>query len=327
MDKEIANQLSAMVMNWKKLVNDTQNEIFSGTEAGTKTLFTMINQNKMLRMQLEPLLDVEQRTLRSLYASLIPYAWKLRDSTPVLIDGGFDCDDVGSGDYEYIFPGDNDKAAACVNRKNYFLLNPVGRSTICRQMGNWAVKCENYPMSTLPGFDVLGEEDENTGATKWGGITREDIAHRYVLSCAIYYMYYILTPPFLPSASSTASISNRTGTSTSQPISPTAVDENNSGNKSTATATLSCYPVSFRFLNAAPRNPGTTGSRRLQVRNSTTLSIRAIRLSGDGDASGEKFIGCGVQHVTLLLSSMTFFSPQGELSFYMSTFLQSMYRY
>jgi hypothetical protein len=142
----------------------------------------MINQNKMLKTQVEGLLDIEQRTLRALYASLIPYAWQLRDSTPVLIDGGYSCDDVGSGDYEYMYPGDNDKAAACVDGKNYFLLNPKGQSTICRNLGNWATKCEKQSMSTLPGFDVLGDPDENTGAIKWGGITREDIAHRYVPS-------------------------------------------------------------------------------------------------------------------------------------------------
>ncbi|KAF2275938.1 glycoside hydrolase [Westerdykella ornata] len=175
MDREIANQLSAMVMNWKELTNSTMGEFFAGDEKGITALFKMINQNKMLNAMPQSVLDMEQTTLRALYASLIPYSWKLRDSHAVLVDTGFNCDDVGSGDYKYMYP-DNDKAAACVDGKKYFLLNPKGDATTCRDMGNWAVRCEEHAMTALPGFDSLGEKDKHTGRVKWGGITREDIA-------------------------------------------------------------------------------------------------------------------------------------------------------
>lgn len=134
----------------------------------------------MINTDVDSSLDVETKTLRALYAYIIPYAWGLRDSHPVLVDGGFSCNDVGSGDYKQIFPGDNEKAATCVNDKNYFLLDPKGPCRTCRTLGNWAVRCEDHPMTLLPGFEGLGEKGE-LGETKWGGITRADLAKRYVL--------------------------------------------------------------------------------------------------------------------------------------------------
>jgi hypothetical protein len=126
-------------------------------------------------------LDVEHKALRALYAFVIPYAWALRGGYPVLVDDGFSCDDVGSGDYDQIFPDDNDKAAACVDNKNYFLLSPAGPSRTCKTIGNWAVRCEDHPMTLLKGYETLGEKGD-LDQEQWGGITRGNIVKRYVTS-------------------------------------------------------------------------------------------------------------------------------------------------
>jgi hypothetical protein len=74
-------------------------------------------------------IDVERKALRALYAYIIPYAWALRGAYPVLVDDGFSCDDVVQWRLQADIPGDNEKAASCVNNKNYFLLNPKGPVT------------------------------------------------------------------------------------------------------------------------------------------------------------------------------------------------------
>ena len=177
--KELGVALSTITLNWKGLINATTAETFSGSDKGIEYLGKLINQNKLINTDVDSSLDVERKALRALYAYVIPYAWALRGASPVLVDDGFSCDDVGSGDYEQIFPEDNEKAASCVDNKNYFLLSPEGPSRTCRTLGNWAVRCEDHPMTLLHGFESLGEKGE-LGEEKWGGITRSDIVKRYV---------------------------------------------------------------------------------------------------------------------------------------------------
>jgi hypothetical protein len=69
-----------MIENWKILFNATSAETFGGSEEGIKYLLTLINQYKMLFTEVEALPSIETRTLRALYAYLIPYGWQLCSS-------------------------------------------------------------------------------------------------------------------------------------------------------------------------------------------------------------------------------------------------------
>lgn len=148
--KDLGVALSAITVNWKRLVSKTVTDTFLGTDESIAYLTTMINENKLLHTEIQAAVDIERSALRALcalYAYIIPYAWSLRGLHPVLVDDGFSCDDVGSGDYKQIFPDDDDKAAACVNNRNHFLLSPEGHLIKCVPWGSKEVRCEELPMS------------------------------------------------------------------------------------------------------------------------------------------------------------------------------------
>ncbi|KAH6688599.1 hypothetical protein F5X68DRAFT_168527 [Plectosphaerella plurivora] len=187
---DLSTQLGHIVKSWKHLVTVMQASLFSGDKDTRGTLHSLINEGKFLSLELPDKQKLEARMAKIFYAGLIPFAWSLREHSPVLVWTGLPCDTVGSGDYTFVLPEDNDNSQVCIDGDQYFLLSVPWSTSARRCMGSTrpdaAGICEWNSFHLLPGIESMGtswkEDDgdkkDQTGPDwgKWGGITRNDIA-------------------------------------------------------------------------------------------------------------------------------------------------------
>lgn len=189
---DLSTQLGHVVKSWKTLVTTMQAAIFSGSNASRGTLRNLINEGKFLRLTLPNKQELEERMAKIFFAGLIPFAWSLREHSPVLIWTGLSCDTVGTGDYTFTLPEDNENAQVCMDNEQYFLLSVPWSTPARRCMQSTRPDaggiCEWNSLQLLPGIETLGtrwNDDDKTEKSqdgpewgKWGGITREDIVKR-----------------------------------------------------------------------------------------------------------------------------------------------------
>lgn len=150
--------------------------MFNGNEKSIRFLGDMIDNGKLTRLGPVSLFEGEQQTVRTLYSYFIPYVWGLRRYSPVLINAGWKCTDVGKGDYQPYLPKDYAKTSVCIDGNQYYLTAPDSIMKDCT-WNNRIEKCTRFPLLPLPGADDLESKDEH-GNVKYGGLTKLQMAKR-----------------------------------------------------------------------------------------------------------------------------------------------------
>lgn len=101
---------------------------------------------------------------------LIPFLWRQKDWSPVVIDAGTDCN-AKNGDY---LPSSSN---ICVEGKKYHLVKPGKQAVKCpsESAQHWGMSCHRNDLETMDGINKL-----TGGKTTWGGLKKEDLVARYV---------------------------------------------------------------------------------------------------------------------------------------------------
>ncbi|EMD69740.1 glycoside hydrolase family 18 protein [Bipolaris sorokiniana ND90Pr] len=142
--KDLGVALSAITVNWKRLVSKTVTDTFLGTDESIAYLTTMINENKLLHTEIQAAVDIERSALRALCAL-----------------------------YAYIIP--------MREQQKPFPVESRGPFNQMRALGQQGSTMRRTPHVAVNGYEGLGESGE-LGQEKWGGITRSDII-KSTLTC------------------------------------------------------------------------------------------------------------------------------------------------
>ncbi len=105
--------------------------------------------------------DLVSNIARSLYAYAIPAIWYASGTNPFILDSGYDCDDAGA--LTTVSPEDMAVSGACVNNKQYYLVQPKGDTSVCEWNcvdGSCMKDCSPAPFTLPPGIDALTNNSE-----------------------------------------------------------------------------------------------------------------------------------------------------------------------
>lgn len=99
---------------------------------------------------------------------LIPYLWRLKEWSPILVDTGVGCKEKFTSSIL-----GNDKGKICFEDKQYHLLRTDGACMWSEQRVGISRTEAPKKLANFPGLDKLTGKD-------YGGLTKEDIVARYV---------------------------------------------------------------------------------------------------------------------------------------------------
>lgn len=118
----------------------------------------------------ELMLTTACTVMKIFYAMLIPYLWRQKGWSPVLVDTDSNCDSTDAVDH---LPDENSKV--CVDGKRYYLIRPGDNGAMdCSQRSDhWSEKCVLSNVENMNGFAQLNGD-------AWAGLRKEDLAGRCV---------------------------------------------------------------------------------------------------------------------------------------------------
>jgi hypothetical protein len=86
-----------VAMDWKESLTTMNHEVFSGSDAGLKTLTKLIQNGNSIDRKPVDAVEVQKGAIKFLVSILIPEVWRLQGFYPVLLDAGFPCGVAGIG--------------------------------------------------------------------------------------------------------------------------------------------------------------------------------------------------------------------------------------
>ncbi|KAM0329547.1 hypothetical protein ACHAQA_004856 [Verticillium albo-atrum] len=172
---EVSEKLKIIINIWKDSIVQYAGKIFGGDDENIGKLGKIIANGKMIatNTDIPSVTELRETLERSIYAILIPMAWRLSDRgiSPFVLDSGLSCGDADGGwgsqkDDKFLAGNVKGSVKVCFEDRAYYL---VGASGDCHGGTPFddpdTKNCE--PFAGLPGADTLGGD-------KWGKLNRDD---------------------------------------------------------------------------------------------------------------------------------------------------------
>jgi hypothetical protein len=170
--ERIRDVFTRTVDTWIKVTVYTNKEIFSGNDLSLQMLSNLLKDgNSLIRMPLN-VVEVTKHVEKLLYSMLILSTWRMQGYSPVLVDTGRQCDDMGVGTKDWTTPNDLlHLARICIGDRQYHMLatqGSYGCSTVPAAGPGTPghINCNKF-LKVPPG---LKEIRVNENIADWGGL-------------------------------------------------------------------------------------------------------------------------------------------------------------
>ncbi|KAL2840388.1 hypothetical protein BJY01DRAFT_218508 [Aspergillus pseudoustus] len=185
-EKVLETQVDNVVFSWQNATSEYAQSLFDGTQIGISMLGILLSGGKMIdpRLSLPGPIDLDLQIRRTLWALLIPAAWRIsgRDLNPFIVDTGLSCGDAPKDDdLQLRLQKDtlNDKII-CDKKADraYYLVSATDPEDKCRHGSNTGgYGCDKF--EDLPGADELvgttPEDEEDSQSLHWQMVDVEDL--------------------------------------------------------------------------------------------------------------------------------------------------------
>lgn len=176
-ENDLSVRLGAVVEIWAKSASEFSKNIFSGSSTEIDRLAELIRDGKLSATPFTAngvsgneqgdlsAESIKQQAKKSMYADLIPRAWRLSNKPlgPFILKSKKNCEGESIGN---VSDESRDKYGVCINGEMWVLTSAPEPEKNCRYYGDTYSCMENF--FDLPGADKLDGE-------AWGGLTVEDI--------------------------------------------------------------------------------------------------------------------------------------------------------